>query len=46
MEDKSEDEAKMRDTSLEQLRIMEEAYEKEDEEMMIRLIKIRQSLWT
>ena len=28
------------------LREIEEAYEKEDEEMMIRLIKIRQSLWT
>jgi hypothetical protein len=28
------------------LREMEEAYEKEEEEMMIRLIKIRQSLWT
>ena len=28
------------------LRKIEEAYEKEDEEMMIRLIKIRQSLWT
>ena len=25
---------------------MEEEYEKEDEEMMIRLIKIRGSLWT
>lgn len=31
---------------LEQMREIEEAYEKEDEEMMIRLIKIRQSLWT
>ena len=28
------------------LRKIEEAYEKEDEEMMIRLIKVRQSLWT
>jgi hypothetical protein len=28
------------------LREMEEAYEEEDEAMMIRLIKIRQSLWT
>jgi hypothetical protein len=28
------------------LREMEEAYEAEDEAMMIRLIKIRQSLWT
>ena len=46
MEDKSEEEAKMRDTSLEKLRTLEEAYNKEDEEMMIRLIKIRESLWT
>jgi mevalonate kinase len=28
------------------LQKIEAAYEKEDEEMMIRLIKIRQSLWT
>jgi len=28
------------------LRKIEESYEKEDEQMMIRLIKIRQSLWT
>jgi len=32
--------------SLNKLRKLEEAYEKEDEAMMIRLIKIRQSLWT
>ena len=31
---------------LDQMRVMEEAYEKEDEEMLIRLIKIRKSLWT
>jgi hypothetical protein len=30
----------------EKLREIEESYEKEDEEMMIRLIKIRQGLWT
>jgi hypothetical protein len=28
------------------LQKMEEDYEREDEEMMIRLIKIRRSLWT
>lgn len=32
--------------ALNQLRKMEEAHEQEDEEMMIRLIKIRQALWT
>ena len=36
----------MSDASHTKLREIEEAYEKEDEEMMIRLIKIRQSLWT
>ena len=46
MEDKTQDEVIMRDTSLEKLRILEEEYKKEDEEMMIRLIKIRESLWT
>jgi hypothetical protein len=28
------------------LTMLEEKYEAEDEEMMIRLIKVRQSLWT
>ena len=28
------------------IRKIEEAYEKEDEAMMVRLIKIRNSLWT
>lgn len=32
--------------ALKELRKIEAAYEKEDEQMMIRLIKIRQSLWT
>jgi hypothetical protein len=32
--------------SLKDLRKIEEAYEKEDEAMMIRLIKVRNSLWT
>ncbi len=34
------------DTALMKTREIEEAYEKEDEEMLIRLIKIRGSLWT
>lgn len=36
------------DTSpmLDAMHKMEEAYEKEDEEMMIRLIKVRRALWT
>jgi hypothetical protein len=33
-------------SSLDKLRLVEEAYEAEDEEMLIRLIKIRNSLWT
>ena len=46
MEDKSPEEAEMCKTALDKTREIEEAYNKEDEEMMIRLIKIRQSLWT
>ena len=34
------------DIAHEKLREIEEAYEKEDEEMMIRLIKVRHGLWT
>jgi hypothetical protein len=34
------------DRALMKTREIEEAYEKEDEEMLIRLIKIRNSLWT
>jgi hypothetical protein len=37
---------KMSNKSHKLLRKIEAAYEKEDEQMMIRLIKIRQSLWT
>ncbi len=37
---------KMSDAAHKKLREIEEAYTKEDEEMMIRLIKIRESLWT
>jgi len=44
--DKSPELKAMSDTAHEKLREIEAAYETEDEEMMIRLIKIRQSLWT
>jgi hypothetical protein len=37
---------KMSDKAHKALRKIEASYEKEDEQMMIRLIKIRQSLWT
>lgn len=37
---------KMADVALKKLRKIEADYEKEDESMMIRLIKIRNSLWT
>jgi hypothetical protein len=37
---------KMCDKSFKLLQKIEAAYEKEDEEMMIRLIRIRSSLWT
>jgi hypothetical protein len=44
--DKSPELKAMSDTAHEKLREIEAAYEAEDEAMMIRLIKIRQSLWT
>ena len=44
--DKTPELKEMADKALAKLREIEEAYEKEDEEMLIRLIKIRQSLWT
>ena len=44
--DKSPELKKMSDVAMKKLRKMEADYEKEDEKMMIRLIKIRQSLWT
>ena len=44
--DKTPEMKKMSDRALKALRKIEEAYEKEDEQMMIRLIKIRGSLWT
>jgi len=45
-EDKTPELKEMADKALAKLCEIEEAYEKEDEEMMIRLIKVRQSLWT
>jgi hypothetical protein len=44
--DKSPELKAMSDAAHEKLREIEAAYEAEDEAMMIRLIKIRQSLWT
>jgi hypothetical protein len=44
--DKSPELKKMSNKAHKLLRKIEAAYEKEDEAMMIRLIKIRQSLWT
>ena len=44
--DKTPELKKMSDKAHKALRKIEVAYEKEDEAMMIRLIKIRQSLWT
>jgi hypothetical protein len=43
---KSPELKKQSDKSLKLLQKIEAAYEKEDEEMLIRLIRIRQSLWT
>jgi hypothetical protein len=44
--DKTPELKAMSDAAHEKLREIEEAYDKEDEAMMIRLIKIRDSLWT
>ncbi len=44
--DKTPELKKMSEEAHEKLKEIEEAYTKEDEEMMIRLIKIRESLWT
>jgi hypothetical protein len=46
MEDKTEEEAKQCQTALDKSRELELQYATEDEEMMIRLIKVRESLWT
>ncbi len=45
-EDKTPEEAEMCKTALDKSHELEAQYENEDEAMMIRLIKIRQSLWT
>jgi hypothetical protein len=45
-EDKSPEEAEMSRAALDKSTEIETAYNTEDEEMMIRLIKIRQGLWT
>jgi hypothetical protein len=44
--DKSPELKKMSDKAHKLLQKIEEAYEKEDEQMMIRLIKVRHGLWT
>lgn len=46
MEDNTPEEKEQCKTALDKTREIEKAYEDEDEAMMIRLIKIRQSLWT
>jgi hypothetical protein len=46
MQSKNPETEKMGTTALELLRKIEQDYEEEDEAMMIRLIKIRDSLWT
>ena len=45
-EERTEEERDATRASLDTLHKLEEKYEQEDEDMMIRLIKIRQSLWT
>jgi hypothetical protein len=46
MSDKTPELKKMSDVALKKLHKMEADYEKEDEQMMIRLIKVRHGLWT
>jgi hypothetical protein len=46
LEDKTEAEATMSKTALDNTMAMEAAYEKEDTEMLIRLVRVRDSLWT
>jgi hypothetical protein len=45
-EDKTPEEAEMSRTALDKSHEIEKAYDDEDEAMMIRLIKVRHSLWT
>ena len=46
MEDRTPEEAEMSRVALDKTQEIEDAYNKEDEEMMIRLIKVRHGLWT
>lgn len=46
MEDRTPEEANMAKTALDKTHEIEQAYDAEDEAMMIRLIKVRKSLWT
>ena len=46
LEDKTEEEAEMGRVALERSQTIEKAYEQEDEAMMIRLIRVRDHLWT
>jgi hypothetical protein len=46
MESHTPEEAEMSRTALDKSQEIEQAYHSEDEEMMMRLIRIRQSLWT
>jgi hypothetical protein len=46
LEDRDPEEKQISDTAHAKLREIEAAYEQEDEAMMIRLIRVRQSLWT
>ena len=46
MEDNTEEEREQCRTALDKTREIEDAYNREDEEMMIRLIRIRHALWT
>ena len=45
-DDQTPEEAAMSKEALDKTHEIEEAYDREDEEMMIRLIKVRRSLWT
>ena len=46
VESKNPETRALGDTALKKIQEIEEAYEKEDEEMLIRLIKVRHALWT
>ena len=46
MEDRTEEESEMGRVAMERSQAIEKAYEQEDEAMMIRLIRVRDALWT